>query len=53
MPLNMCPLASLLFMEMNGAQNWMVHVCGILLIAGRLMHSTVFTTGSSAGVAPE
>jgi uncharacterized membrane protein YecN with MAPEG domain len=21
-------------MEMNGAQTWMVHVCGILLIAG-------------------
>ncbi|VFS58532.1 Inner membrane protein yecN [Raoultella planticola] len=32
----------LLFMEMNGAQNWMVHVCGILLIAGRLMHSYGF-----------
>jgi uncharacterized membrane protein YecN with MAPEG domain len=28
----------LLFMEMNGAQTWMVHVCGMLLIAGRLMH---------------
>lgn len=33
-------LILLLFMEMNGAQTWMVHVCGILLIVGRLMHST-------------
>ena len=35
-------LILLLFMEMNGAQTWMVHVCGILLIAGRLMHSYGF-----------
>lgn len=28
----------LLLMEMNGAETWMVHVTGILLIAGRLMH---------------
>jgi hypothetical protein len=25
-------------MEMNGAETWMVHICGLLLIAGRLMH---------------
>lgn len=31
-------LVLLLFMEMNGAETWMVHICGILLIAGRLMH---------------
>ena len=31
-------LVLLLFMEMNGAETWMVHVCGILLILGRLMH---------------
>ena len=31
-------LVLLLFMEMNGAETWRVHVCGILLIAGRLMH---------------
>ncbi|HBR1767948.1 TPA: MAPEG family protein [Klebsiella quasipneumoniae subsp. similipneumoniae] len=35
-------LILLLFMEMNGAQTWMVHVCGILLILGRLMHSWGF-----------
>ncbi len=35
-------LILLLFMEMNGAQTWMVHVCGILLIVGRLMHSYGF-----------
>lgn len=34
-------LILLLFMEMNGAQTSMVHVCGILLIVGRLMHSGV------------
>jgi len=28
----------LLFMEMNGAETWMVHICGLLLLAGRLMH---------------
>lgn len=28
----------LLLMEMNGAETWMVHVCGLLLTAGRLMH---------------
>ena len=26
------------FMEMNGAETWMVHICGIVLLAGRLMH---------------
>jgi len=31
-------LILLLFMEMNGAETWMVHVCGLLLILGRLMH---------------
>lgn len=31
-------LLLLLLMEMNGAETWMVHVCGILLIIGRLMH---------------
>ncbi|KAB1486502.1 hypothetical protein FZI51_06150 [Cronobacter sakazakii] len=31
-------LLLLLFMEMNGAQNWMLHVCGMLLLVGRLMH---------------
>ncbi|MDY0972644.1 MAPEG family protein [Siccibacter turicensis] len=30
-------LVLLLFMEMNGALTWMVHVCGLLLIAGRVM----------------
>ena len=28
----------LLLMEMNGAETWMVHICGGLMIAGRLMH---------------
>lgn len=37
-------LILLLFMEMNGAQTWMVHVCGILLIVGRLMHSWGFSS---------
>ncbi|CCK07433.1 MAPEG family protein [Cronobacter sakazakii] len=31
-------LLLLLFMEMNGAQNWMLHACGLLLLVGRLMH---------------
>ncbi|ELY2648195.1 MAPEG family protein [Cronobacter sakazakii] len=31
-------LLLLLFMEMNGAQNWILHVCGLLLLVGRLMH---------------
>ncbi|WES66580.1 MAPEG family protein [Superficieibacter sp. HKU1] len=31
-------LVLLLFMEMNGAETWMVHVCGLLLLAGRLLH---------------
>lgn len=26
-------LILLLFMEMNGAETWMVHICGLLLIA--------------------
>ncbi|SET31781.1 MAPEG family protein [Thorsellia anophelis] len=35
------PIACLLMlmMEMNGAVNWMLHVSGISLIAGRLMHA--------------
>lgn len=37
-------LILLLFMEMNGAETWMVHICGLLLIAGRLMHYYGFTT---------
>ncbi|MFP5596378.1 MAPEG family protein [Kluyvera sp. 142486] len=31
-------VAMLLFMEMNGAEIWMVHLCGLMLLAGRLMH---------------
>ncbi|WP_318376799.1 MAPEG family protein [Enterobacter sp.] len=31
-------LILLLFMEMNGAETWMVHFCGLLLVVGRLMH---------------
>ena len=27
----------MLFMEMNGAETWMVHICGIVLLAGRLI----------------
>lgn len=26
-------------MEMNGAQVWMIHLCGLILIAGRVLHS--------------
>ncbi|MCW2254860.1 putative membrane protein YecN with MAPEG domain [Providencia alcalifaciens] len=29
----------LLFMEMNGAQVWMIHLCGLILIAGRGLHA--------------
>ncbi|KLN96385.1 MAPEG family protein [Moellerella wisconsensis] len=32
-------LLLLLFMEMNGAHVWMIHLCGIILIAGRILHS--------------
>ncbi|HEQ1856843.1 TPA: MAPEG family protein [Providencia alcalifaciens] len=32
-------LILLLLMEMNGAKVWMIHVCGIMLIASRLLHS--------------
>ncbi|MEX9965632.1 MAPEG family protein [Providencia stuartii] len=32
-------LILLLFMEMNGAQVWMIHLCGLVLIAGRILHS--------------
>ncbi|WP_411704817.1 MAPEG family protein [Edaphovirga cremea] len=28
----------LLMMEMNGADVWMVHLCGLMLITGRLFH---------------
>ena len=31
-------LLLLLLMEMNGALTWTIHVCGILLLTGRLMH---------------
>ena len=30
-------LVLLLFMEMNGAETWMVHICGLILIAGLLI----------------
>ncbi|WON78364.1 MAPEG family protein [Serratia sp. UGAL515B_01] len=34
------PMAAVLLviMEMNGAEVWMVHLCGIMLMAGRLVH---------------
>ncbi|AHG18339.1 membrane protein [Chania multitudinisentens RB-25] len=34
------PIAAVLLviMEMNGAEIWMVHLCGLLLMAGRLVH---------------
>lgn len=32
-------LILLIFMEMNGAQIWMIHLCGLILIAGRVLHS--------------
>ncbi|PLR39160.1 hypothetical protein CYR32_02730 [Chimaeribacter coloradensis] len=34
------PIAALLLvmMEMNGADIWMVHLCGIMLLCGRLLH---------------
>lgn len=32
-------LILLLFMEMNGAQVWMIHICGLILITGRFLHS--------------
>lgn len=32
-------LILLLFMEMNGAHVWMIHLCGIILLAGRVLHS--------------
>ncbi|GAB2930964.1 MAPEG family protein [Hafnia psychrotolerans] len=28
----------LIMMEMNGAEAWMVHICGLMLIVGRLFH---------------
>lgn len=31
-------LVLLLLMEMNGADTWMIHVCGILLISSRLLY---------------
>ncbi len=36
----------MLFMEMNGAETWMVHICGIVLLAGRLMHYYRFSSPS-------
>ncbi|OMQ27261.1 MAPEG family protein [Serratia oryzae] len=34
------PIATVLLviMEMNGAEVWMIHLCGLLLMAGRLVH---------------
>ncbi|EFE94984.1 MAPEG family protein [Serratia odorifera] len=34
------PIAAVLLvmMEMNGAGVWMIHVCGLMLMAGRLVH---------------
>jgi uncharacterized membrane protein YecN with MAPEG domain len=34
------PIAAVLLviMEMNGAEVWMIHICGLMLIAGRLVH---------------
>ncbi|KFK94404.1 MULTISPECIES: MAPEG family protein [unclassified Serratia (in: enterobacteria)] len=34
------PIATVLLviMEMNGAEVWMIHICGLLLMAGRLVH---------------
>lgn len=29
----------LVIIEMNGAEIWMIHLCGLMLITGRLMHS--------------
>ncbi|MBK4713783.1 MULTISPECIES: MAPEG family protein [Tenebrionibacter/Tenebrionicola group] len=31
-------LLLLLFLEMDGAETWMVHLCGLIIILGRLMH---------------
>ncbi|WP_379971918.1 MAPEG family protein [Edwardsiella ictaluri] len=35
------PIAAILLvmMEMNGARVWMLHLCGVLLLLGRLMHA--------------
>ncbi len=33
-------------------RNWMVHICGIVLLAGRLMHYYVFITVCFAGDVP-
>ncbi|MBM0911837.1 MAPEG family protein, partial [Escherichia coli] len=32
----------MLFMEMNGAETWMVHNCAVVLLAGHLMHNYSF-----------
>ena len=34
------PIAAVLLvlMEMNGAEVWMIHICGLMLMVGRLMH---------------
>lgn len=31
-------LILLVLLEMNGTPNWTLHICGLLLMAGRLMH---------------
>ena len=32
-------LILLVVMEMNGSPNWTLHLCGILLLAGRVLHA--------------
>ncbi|NDL62570.1 MAPEG family protein [Acerihabitans arboris] len=32
-------LLMLVIMEMNGTPNWTLHLCGLMLMAGRIMHS--------------
>ncbi len=31
-------LLLLLLLEMDGAETWMVHLCGLMMIVGRIMH---------------
>ncbi|OZI15426.1 hypothetical protein CE195_00960 [Sodalis-like symbiont of Philaenus spumarius] len=35
------PIGLILFvlLEMNGSPNWILHICGLMLMTGRLMHS--------------
>jgi uncharacterized membrane protein YecN with MAPEG domain len=39
-------LLLLLFLEMDGAATWMVHLCGLIIILGRLMHYYGFSSSS-------